>query len=199
MGGIHLGVFTPTEAAAVAACYAMGLGTLFCREYGFASLYREIRATMIDSAVIMLIIAFTSGFGVIMIRGHVPYALAAVMVGMTTDPSLLMALFVVLWMVVGCFMAQTPAIIILTPILLPVAAKYGIDPVYFGIVMTVTLTLGLLTPPVGMVLHALVKVTELSFERLAVIAVPYLVITIAVIALLVIFPQLVMFLPTAIQ
>ncbi len=199
MGGIYLGVFTPTEAAAVAACYAMGLGTLFYREYGIASLYREIRATMIDSAVIMLIIAFTSGFGVIMIRGHVPDALAAMMVGMTTDPTLLMMLFVVLWMIVGCFMAQTPAIIILTPILLPVATQYGIDPVYFGIVMTVTLTLGLITPPVGMVLYALVKVTGLSFERLALISVPYIVITLAVIALLVMFPQLVMFLPNAIQ
>ncbi len=154
---------------------------------------------MIDSAVIMLIIAFTSGFGVIMIRGHVPDALAAVMINMTTDPTLLMALFIVLWMVVGCFMAQTPAIIILTPILLPVAAAYGIDPVYFGVVMTVTLTLGLLTPPVGMVLYALVKVTELSFERLAAISLPYLVITLAVIALLVMFPQLVLFLPNAIR
>ncbi len=199
MGGIYLGIFTPTEAAAVAAFYAMCLGVLFYREYGIASLYREIRATMIDSAVIMLIIAFTSGFGVIMIRGHVPDALAAVMINMTTDPTLLMALFIVLWMVVGCFMAQTPAIIILTPILLPVAAAYGIDPVYFGVVMTVTLTLGLLTPPVGMVLYALVKVTELSFERLAAISLPYLVITLAVIALLVMFPQLVLFLPNAIR
>ncbi len=199
MGGIYLGVFTPTEAAAVAALYAMALGTLFYREYGLKRLYTEIRGTMIDSAVIMLIIAFTSGFGVIMIRGHVPDALAAVMVSLTTDPTLLMALFVVLWLIVGCFMAQTPAIIILTPILLPVATKYGIDPVYFGIVMTVTLTLGLLTPPVGMVLYALVKVTGLSFERLAVISVPYIFITLAVIALLVVFPQLTLFLPHAIQ
>jgi len=198
LGGIYLGVFTPTEAGAVAALYAMALGSLFYREYGFARLYTEIRGTMIDSAVIMLIIAFTSGFGVIMIRGHVPDALAAMMVGLTSDPTVLMGLFVVLWMIVGLFMAQTPAIIILTPILLPVAAKYGIDPIYFGVVMTVTLTLGLLTPPVGMVLYALVRVTGLSFEKLAALSVPYIFITLAVIALLVLFPQLILFLPNAI-
>lgn len=195
MGGIYFGIFTPTEAAAVAALYAALLGLVFYREYGLGHLLREIRATLIDSAVIMLIIAFTSAFGVVMIRGQVPTELAALIAGLTDSATVMMLLMVVFWMVVGCFMAQTPAILILTPILMPIADQFGIDPIHFGIVMTLTLTLGLLTPPVGMVLYALIRVTELPFETLARLAVPYLLITLAVIVLLILVPELVLFLP----
>ena len=195
VGGIYAGVFTPTEAAAMAAFYAMALGIFVYREYGLKHLLREIRGTMIDSAVIMLIIAFTSSFGVVMIRGQVPEALAALLTSMTSDPTVLLFLFTGFWLVVGFFMAQTPAILILTPILLPAAESFGIDPVHFGIVMTLALTLGLLTPPVGMVLYALVKVTGVTFERLAVISFPYVLITLACVAILILFPQLSLILP----
>ena len=195
IGGIYGGIFTPTEAAAVAAFYAMVLGLLFYREYGWRHLLREIKGTMIDTAVIMLVIAFTSAFGVVMIRGQVPDALAALITQITTDPTFLLFLFTILWMIVGCFMAETPAILILTPILLPTAEKFGIDPIHFGVVMTVALTIGLLTPPVGMVLYALIPVTELPFERLAVLAIPYILLSLIVVALTIIFPELVLWLP----
>lgn len=199
IGGIYGGIFTPTEAAAVAAFYAMVLGLLFYREYGWRHLMREIRGTMIDTAVIMLVIAFTSAFGVVMIRGQVPDALAALITQITTDPTLLLFLFTILWMIVGCFMAETPAILILTPILLPTAEKFGIDPIHFGVVMTVALTIGLLTPPVGMVLYALIPVTELPFERLAVLAIPYILLSLIVVALTIVFPELVLWLPRMIM
>ncbi len=199
IGGIYGGIFTPTEAAAVAAFYAMVLGLLFYREYGWRHLMREIKGTMIDTAVIMLVIAFTSAFGVVMIRGQVPDALAALITQITTDPTLLLFLFTILWMIVGCFMAETPAILILTPILLPTAEKFGIDPIHFGVVMTVALTIGLLTPPVGMVLYALIPVTELPFERLAVLAIPYILLSLIVVALTIVFPELVLWLPRMIM
>jgi len=199
IGGIYGGIFTPTEAAAVAAFYAMVLGLLFYREYGWRHLMREIRGTMIDTAVIMLVIAFTSAFGVVMIRGQVPDALATLITQITTDPTLLLFLFTILWMIVGCFMAETPAILILTPILLPTAEKFGIDPIHFGVVMTVALTIGLLTPPVGMVLYALIPVTELPFERLAVLAIPYILLSLIVVALTIVFPELVLWLPRMIM
>ncbi len=195
IGGIYGGIFTPTEAAAVAALYAMLLGLFFYREYGWRHLMREIRGTMVDTAVIMLIIAFTSAFGVVMIRGQVPDALADLITRITTDPTLLLLLFAGLWMVVGCFMAETPAILILTPILLPTAEKFGIDPIHFGVVMTVALTVGLLTPPVGMVLYALVPVTGLPFERLAVLAIPYILLSLVVVLLTIVFPDIVLWLP----
>ena len=199
IGGIYGGIFTPTEAAAVAAFYAMVLGLLFYREYGWRHLMREIKGTMIDTAVIMLVIAFTSAFGVVMIRGQVPDALAALITQISSDPTVLLFLFTILWMIVGCFMAETPAILILTPILLPTAEKFGIDPIHFGVVMTVALTIGLLTPPVGMVLYALIPVTELPFERLAVLAIPYILLSLIVVALTIVFPELVLWLPRVIM
>jgi tripartite ATP-independent transporter DctM subunit len=199
VGGIYSGVFTPTEAAAVAAFYAMFLGLFIYREYGWHHLLAEIRATMIDSAVIMVIIAFTSSFGVVMIRGQVPNHLATLLAQLTGNPTILLLLFTVFWLIVGFFMAQTPAILILTPILLPTAEQFGIDPVHFGVVMTLALTLGLLTPPVGMVLYALIRVTGVSFEGLAKLSLPYIFITLGVVVLLILFPQLVLFLPRALM
>jgi tripartite ATP-independent transporter DctM subunit len=193
MGGIYFGIFTPTEAAAVAALYAVILGLFVYREFNLRALAREVRGTMIDTGVIMLIIAFTSAFGDVMIRAQVPTELAAMLTRLTDDPTVLMLLMIVFWLVVGCFMAQTPAILILTPILLPIAEQYEIDPIFFGIIMTMTLTLGLLTPPVGMVLYVLVRVTGIPFERLAIIALPYVFLTTALILFLVLVPDLVMF------
>lgn len=195
IGGIRGGVFTPTEAAAIAAFYAVLLSVIVYREIGLWQLLVEIRQTMIDSAAIMLIIAFTSAFGVIMVHGNVPQTLAAGMTQLTADPTVLMLLLVVFWMGVGLFMAQTPAILVLTPVLIPTAEAFGIDLVFFGIVMTLTLTLGLLTPPVGMVLFALVRVTGLTFERLSAVVVPYLFLVLFVVLLLILFPDLVLFLP----
>ena len=197
MGGIYSGVFTPTEAAAVAAVYACFLGLVLYRAFGFNGLMREIRGTMIDTAVVMLIIVFTSAFGVIMIRAQVPTALAEFLASLTSDGTVLMLLLMGLWLVVGCFMAQTPAVLILTPILMPIAERFNLDLIHFGVVMSLTLTLGMLTPPVGMVLYALTRVTGLRFEQLAVTAIPYLFLTVVVIVLLILFPQLVTALPNA--
>ncbi len=195
VGGIYTGVFTPTEAAAVAAFYAIFLGMFVYREFGVRHLLKEIRGTMVDCAVIMLIIAFTSSFGVVMIRGQVPSELANLLSQLTENPTILLMLFTGFWLIVGFFMAQTPAILILTPILLPTAEQFGIDPIHFGVVMTLALTLGLLTPPVGMVLYALVRVTGVSFEKLVVLVLPYVAITLGVVFLLILFPQFVLFLP----
>ena len=199
IGGIYSGFFTPTEAAAAAAFYAMVLGLAVYREYGWRHLVAEIKGTMVDTSVIMLIIAFTSAFGVVMIRGQVPDALAGFLTQLTSDPTTLLLLFTLLWMVVGCFMAETPAILILTPILLPVAESFGIDPIHFGIVMALALTIGLLTPPVGMVLYALIPVTELPFERLAILAIPYILLSLGVVFLIIVFPDLVLWLPRTVM
>lgn len=195
IGGIYAGIFTPTEAAAVAALYAMLLGLVVYRGFGLRQLLLEIRGAMIDSAVIMLIIVFTSAFGVIMIRAQVATELADFLTQLTTDPTILMLLLMVFWIVVGFFMAQTPAVLILTPVLLPTATAYGLDLIHLGVIMSMTLTLGLLTPPVGMVLYALVRVTGLPFEKLAVVSLPYVLIALGVIVILAIFPDLVLFLP----
>lgn len=195
MGGIYSGIFTPTEAAAVAALYAALLGLIVYRAYGLKRLAHELMGTLIDTAVIMVIIVFTSAFGVVMIRAGVPTAMAEFFVSLTDNPTVLLFLMMILWLIVGCFMAQTPAILILTPILMPIIKSYGIDPIHFGILMTITLTLGLLTPPVGMVLYALTRVTGLSFRNLVLVSIPYVWLTLLVTVILVFFPILVTFVP----
>jgi TRAP-type C4-dicarboxylate transport system permease large subunit len=175
--------------------YAGAIGMIVFRELSLAQLVADLRGAMIDSAAIMLIIAFTSAFGQVLIRAQLPDQLAAMATTLTSDATVFLLLMILLWLVVGCFMAQTPAILILTPILLPVAEQYAIDPIHFGMVMALTLTLGLLTPPVGMVLYALVKVSGVKFERLVVVSFPYVVITALVSVVLVLVPDLVLALP----
>jgi len=199
VGGINLGIFTPTEAAAVAVFYAGMIGMAVFRELTGRQLVADLRGAMIDSAAIMLIIAFTSAFGQVLIRAQLPDQLAALAAALTSDATVFLLLMILLWLVVGCFMAQTPAILILTPILLPVAEQYAIDPIHFGMVMAMTLTLGLLTPPVGMVLYALVKVSGVPFERLVVVSLPYVVITALVCVMLVLAPGLVLALPRLVR
>ncbi len=195
IGGIRGGIFTPTEAAAIAAFYAILLACLVYREIGPWQLLLEVRQAMLDSAAIMLIIAFTAAFGVVMIHGQVPQGLARTMAGLTDSATVLMLLLMLVWVVVGLFMAQTPALLVLTPILVPTATLFGIDLVHFGIVMALCLTVGLLTPPVGMVLFALVKVTGVSYGRLAWVVLPYIAIVLGVCVLLILVPDLVLFLP----
>jgi TRAP-type C4-dicarboxylate transport system permease large subunit len=111
------------------------------------------------------------------------------------SPWALLLMLLILWLIVGCFMAQTPAILILTPILLPIADRFGVNQVHFGVVMALALTIGLLTPPVGMVLYALVRVTRFSFGELVRVSFPYVVMLVALTIVLILFPELTLFLP----
>ncbi|WP_211100051.1 TRAP transporter large permease [Acuticoccus kandeliae] len=195
MTGIYAGFFTPTEAAAVAALYALIITTLVYREIGLRRVLEELRGTLIDTAVIMLIIAFTSVLGVLLIRSGVPGELASFFASITDSPRVLLLLLLVLWLIVGCFMAQTPAVLILTPILMPIVQRFGINEIHFGIVMTLALTLGLLTPPVGMVLYALIRVTGLRFDQLVRASFPYIVMLLGLTVVLVLFPDISLWLP----
>jgi tripartite ATP-independent transporter DctM subunit len=193
--GIYSGIFTPTEAAAVAALYALVITMLVYREVGWDRILVELRGTLVDTAVIMLIIAFTSTLGVVLIRSGLPGDLARFFAGLTDSPSIFMLLLMGLWLLVGCFMAQTPAILILTPILMPIAENFGVNPIDFGVIMSLALTIGLLTPPVGMVLYALVRVTGFSFAELVKVSYPYVIMLIGLTLVLILFPEITLFLP----
>jgi tripartite ATP-independent transporter DctM subunit len=193
--GIYSGAFTPTEAAAVAALYALIVTAFVYREMGWQRLLQEVRGTFIDTAVMMLIIAFTSALGVVFIRSGVPSDLAAFFSSLTDSPTVLLLLLLLLWLAIGLFMDQTPAILILTPILMPIAQKFGVNEIHFGIVMALALTIGLLTPPVGMVLYALIRVTGLGYHELVRVSTPYVFLLIGLTVVLILFPQLTLFLP----
>ncbi|MGQ9369268.1 TRAP transporter large permease [Azospirillum sp. ST 5-10] len=197
LAGIYTGVATPTEAASIAVVYAFVLTKFVYRELTWGQFVAQLRGTALDTATLMIIIALTSAFGVVMLRLGLPQALASLVIGISEDPTTVMFLFLGIWMVVGCFMAQTPAIIILTPMLLPIAERVGIDPVHFGVVMSLALTIGLLTPPVGMVLYALNKIAFVPLAVLFRVAVPYVLIAVAATCLLILFPELVLSLPHA--
>lgn len=193
--GIYGGVFTPTEAAAVAVLYATILTMFIYRELDWRGFVEQLKGTAIDTATLMFIIAMTSAFGVVMLRLGLPQALSEFVTTLSTDPTIVMFLLLVVWLLVGCFMAQTPAIIILTPILMPVAQKVGIDMVHFGMVMAISLTLGLLTPPVGMVLYALKRVAYVPIGLLFRVSVPYVLIALAFLCVLILVPGITTLLP----
>lgn len=197
LAGIYGGIFTPTEAAAVAVLYALLLTTFVYREMNWRTLLAELKGTALDTATLMFIIAMTSAFGVIMLRLGLPQAMVEIVVGISENPTVVMFLMLIVWLLVGLFMAQTPAIIILTPILMPVADRFGLDMIHFGVVMAMALTIGLLTPPVGMVLYALKKVADVPLAILFRVVIPYIVIAILFISILILVPSLVTALPYA--
>ncbi|MER0240283.1 TRAP transporter large permease [Fulvimarina sp. MAC8] len=195
LAGIYGGIFTPTEAAAIAVLYALVLTMGIYRELSVRALIEQLKGTALDTATLMFIIAMTSAFGVIMLRLGLPQALASLVTDISEDPTIVLFLLMAVWLLVGCFMAQTPAIIILTPILLPIADRIGLDLVHFGVVMAMSLTVGLLTPPVGMVLYALKKVAYVPIGVLFRVSVPYVVIALVFLSVLILVPSIVTALP----
>ena len=195
IGGISFGVFTATEAAAFACLYAMILVCFVYREVDAAGLWRILRSTMLDSAVIMLIFGTASLFGYLLVRLRVPYAMADWVTGLTTNPVLVLLLLNFLFLVIGCFESAAVTITIMTPILVPLIEKVGIDPLHFGVVMVLNLMIGNLTPPFGMVLFVLQKVGELPFDRIVRALMPFLIPLALVLLLTIFFPPIVTWLP----
>ena len=149
IGGILGGVFTLTEASVVAVVYAFAVGKFIYRELTLKAIYRSLVNAATTSSLIMFIAATASGVAWFLNSERVPQMIAAFLAGLTRDPLIFMLIVNVFLLVVGCVMDLTPALLILAPILYPVSKQYGIDPIYFGVVMTVNLAIGLITPPVG--------------------------------------------------
>jgi tripartite ATP-independent transporter DctM subunit len=195
LGGIWSGEFTPTEAAAVAVAYALLLGALAYREIGLKDLGRIFVATARETAAIGIIICAANFFGWLLLRTGLTITIAASITGFTTNPLLLLLLINLFLLVIGCFMETVVAILIITPMLMPVIAKVGIDPVHFGVVMVLNLMIGLLTPPFGVVLFVMTGVSGLPFERVVRATLPFIVPLLVVLALITVFPWLVTWLP----
>ena len=158
IGGIWLGVFTPTEAAAVAVLYSLFLGLILYREINLKTLIQVLREALDDTAILLFIISAASLYGWLLARYQITIALAESIMAITQDPLFILLIINVFLLVVGFFMESLAAINILTPILMPIALKVGIDPVHFGVMMILNLMIGLITPPVGMVLYATQRV-----------------------------------------
>lgn len=191
VGGISFGIVTPTESAAVACLLAGLIGGAVFRELTWAQISPTLARTARGTATVLFLIAAAKVFGWVLTFNQVPQGAAALLQAATSDPTVFLVLVFVFLMVVGTFLDGIAALIILVPILLPIAqGTYGIDPVHFGVVTCLTLTLGLLTPPVGAGLFIASAMTGVSIGRLTRAVGPYVGVTALVILLVVFFPIL---------
>ena len=194
-GGLFSGIFTPTEAAAVAVVYALVLGLVVYREFRLADLPRIIVDTVETSGVVMALVMSASLLGYCISVSRLPQEFGTALTQLTSNPFVYLVIVNVLLLVVGCFMEALAAMLVLIPILVPPALALGIDPVHFGLVFVLNLMIGTITPPVGVVLYVTAKVAQVPFERMARAVLPYLVPLFAVLALCTFWPPLTTWLP----
>ncbi|MBE7369868.1 TRAP transporter large permease [Ramlibacter pallidus] len=179
LGGIYGGIFTPTEASAVAVFYALVVGMLIYREIRLPELYAIVRRSVISSAVIMFIIANAGLFAFLITRAGVPDAIGRWLEAVLQNPAMFLLGVNVALFLIGMFIETSAAIIVLAPILAPVAMHFGIDPVHFGMVMVVNLALGMITPPFGVNLFAACTVARISLDRIIGQLVPFVLVVLA--------------------
>jgi tripartite ATP-independent transporter DctM subunit len=195
VGGIWGGIFTPTEAAGVAVFYSFVLIMLVYRALRWRELWRVMRESLVDCATIVLIIGCVSLYGYVLTRTRLPMLLAAGITSITTDPFLIIVLLNLFLIVIGCFMSTMEAIILFTPIFVPLLQQAHIDLVMFGVVMCVNLMIGQLTPPFGMVLFILTRVSKLPMNRVVAACFPFILPVLVVLILCLVFPAIVTFIP----
>ncbi|WAP68602.1 TRAP transporter large permease [Jiella pelagia] len=196
VGGILTGAFTPTEAAIAACAWAMFLGVVVYRTLNWRRFLRVSLDTIETTAVVLFIVGAAAIFAWILTSNRVPEHFAGLILSVSENWIIVLLLINVILLVVGCFMETVAAITILVPVLLPVAEKVGIDPVHFGVILVLNLMIGLLTPPVGMVLYVLSRVSKIPFERCVSATLPFLVPLFVVLALVTFVPSVTMWLPT---
>jgi tripartite ATP-independent transporter DctM subunit len=179
LGGIYGGVFTPTEASAVAVFYALIVGMIIYREIGIQDLYAILRKSVLSSAVIMFIIANAGLFAFLITRAGVPEAIGHWLEDVLKSPAYFLLGVNAALFLIGMFIETSAAIIVLAPILAPVAMHFGIDPVHFGLVMVVNLALGMITPPFGVNLFAACTVARISLDRMVKDLIPFVLVILA--------------------
>ncbi|MEI7536737.1 MAG: TRAP transporter large permease [Comamonadaceae bacterium] len=195
IGGMTTGIFTPTEGAIAACLWAMVLGFAWYHTLSFKSFVKVCLETVETTSTVLFIVAAASIFGWMLTATGVTAAISEWVLGFTQNPYMFLLLANLLMLFVGCFLEPTAAITILVPILVPICQRLGIDLVHFGLVMVLNLMIGLLHPPMGMVLFVLARVAKLSVERTTVAILPWLVPLLGSLVIVTYFPTLVLWLP----
>lgn len=192
VGGLKFGVFTPTEASVVAIAYALFVGGVVYRELSVAKILEACKDAAIMSASVMFLVAAAALTGWLVTVAQLPFLLVDVLEQLIETPRLLMLVIVVLVLVIGMVMDFVPTVLILTPVLMPLIKIAGIDPVYFGVVFVMSTAVGLLTPPVGVVLNVACGIGGVSMEQGSRGVAPFVLMQITLLLLLVAAPQLVL-------
>ncbi len=195
IGGMTMGWFTPTEAAVAAVVWALFLGLVRYRSLSWRMLVKASMDTIETTSTVLLIVAAASIFSWLLTVTHVAEAISNGVLAITDKPAMFLFLANILMLFVGCFLETTAAILILVPILMPIVLKLGIDPVHFGLVMVLNLMIGLLHPPMGMVLFVLARVAKLSVERTTVAILPWLVCLLLSLVVVTYIPEVTLWLP----
>lgn len=195
LGGIVTGVATPTEAGVVAVVYAFLVATLIYRELKLSQMPDILVEAIKGTSIIMMVVGGATAAAYLITTAHIPQLLSNTLLSITTNVYVMMLLVNILLLLVGCVMDMGPAILILAPILMPLLETFGIDPIYFGVVMTVNLCIGLLTPPVGNVLYVGCGLSKLSMLQLSRALMPFITVMVAVLLLITYVPGLIMFIP----
>jgi tripartite ATP-independent transporter DctM subunit len=193
--GIRFGIFTPSEAGAFAVVYAFFIGKFVYKELTMPKLYEVLKETSVDLSVIMLIIICSNAFGYALVTGRVPQTLADAIIQISSNKYVVLFIILVFVFVVGMFMEATANVLILTPIFLPMILALGFDPVHFGILFMILVTMGGMTPPIGVTMYATCSILKCPIETYTRESIIFLVAIIALLVVLAFFPQIVLFLP----
>jgi len=191
VGGLRFGVFTPTEAAVVAAAYALFVGAVVYRELTPRSVYRCLLVTARTSAVVLLLASFAMVASYMITIADVPEQIGRSLAVLGDSPLVLAAAMMVVVFLAGMVLDFIPIVLIFTPVFLPIVQQAGIDPVYFGVIFIVNCSIGMITPPVGVVLNVVSAIGKVSFAQAARGVLPFLIAEFAVLVALVLFPSLV--------
>ena len=195
LGGIYAGFFTPTEAAIVAIFYTLFVGIFIYREIDLKEIVTALEATTWLTGRVLLVLFTATIFGRILVENQIPAHLASGILTLTDNIYAIWAIVIVFLLFVGMFMETLAAIMILVPVMLPVAYSVGIDPIHFGIVMICTLSVGFMTPPLGENLFISSGISKVDIEEIAVKALPFVLACTLAIAVIAIFPQIALWLP----
>ncbi|PUE24612.1 L-dehydroascorbate transporter large permease subunit [Limnohabitans sp. JirII-29] len=190
--GLRMGVFTPTEAAVVAAVYALFVAGVIYRELTWGQLFHVFQTAAKTTAVIMFLVAAAMVSAWLITVANLPSQVVSLLEPLLSSPTLLMIAIMVLCMVVGTAMDMTPTILILTPVLMPIVKAAGIDPVYFGVLFIINNSIGLVTPPVGTVLNVVAGVGRMRMDEVMRGVLPFMAVQFIVMFLMVLFPSIVM-------
>jgi len=195
LGGIYGGFFTPTEAASVAAVYAFFCGVFIYRELDFKKLWNSIGKACLTTGAVMIILGAATAFARLLTIEQIPAILAGWMLGLTENRVLMLLYINIFMLIVGLVIDPTPAMLILSPILLPVAASFGVHPIHFGMIMVISLSIGKITPPIGINLFV---ASRIGNERLEVVSrgvMPFVVVMVVILFIVTYIPQISLFLP----
>lgn len=195
LGGIYGGIFTPTESAVVAVVYGIFVGFCIHKSLNGKSLYNVFLNTAKGSAIILFLVATAHCFSFVLASGHIPQSLALAMRTLSENPTIVLFLICFCLLVVGTFLDNAVAVVLMTPIFFPVVQGLNIDLIFFGVLTVFTLAIGQITPPVGLCLYVACNLADIKLEQIVIYCIPYIIMSIILMCIFIFFPQIILVLP----